>query len=70
MSSLPPPEPRMAPALGPAQRLHAALMADYNRPATLYWWAVVLLGTAALGWSVQQLVALPWTVTSTCRQPL
>ncbi len=29
------------------QRLHAALMPDYNRPARLYWWAAVLVGAVA-----------------------
>jgi diguanylate cyclase (GGDEF)-like protein/PAS domain S-box-containing protein len=37
-----------APALGPLGRLHAALMPDYNRPAMLYWWAVVLGGAGLL----------------------
>ncbi len=32
---------------GPA-RLHAALMPDYNRKATAYWWLVVTLGVLAL----------------------
>ncbi len=33
---------------GPLQRLHAALMPDYNRKATLYWWSMVLLGALVL----------------------
>ncbi len=39
-------------------RLHAALMPDYNRPATLYWWVAVAGGTVAvlhaLFWLAQQ----------------
>ena len=42
-----------------AARLHHALMPDYNRNATVYWWTVVLLGAAALGFSTLQLLALP-----------
>ncbi|MFY7857467.1 MAG: hypothetical protein ACOVQT_15110, partial [Rubrivivax sp.] len=30
------------------RRLHAALMPDYNRPAAVYWWLVVLGGCIAL----------------------
>ena len=29
-------------------RLHAALMPDYNRAATIYWWCVTLLGAAVV----------------------
>jgi diguanylate cyclase (GGDEF)-like protein/PAS domain S-box-containing protein len=40
------------------QRLHAALMPDYNRPAAVYWWSVVVLGAivllGALAWLTQQ----------------
>ena len=32
--------------------LHARLMPDYNRRATLYWWTVVPLGAALIGWSL------------------
>jgi diguanylate cyclase (GGDEF)-like protein/PAS domain S-box-containing protein len=63
MSSLPPPDPRTAPRPRLAQRVHAALMPDYNRAAAAYWWAVVALGTGALGWSLGQLLALPWAVS-------
>ena len=45
----------------PLQRLHAAFMPDYNRQATVYWWSVVLLGIAALGYSVHCVAALPAT---------
>jgi diguanylate cyclase (GGDEF)-like protein/PAS domain S-box-containing protein len=51
-----------ATATGPWQRLHTALMPDYNRAATLYWWTVVLLGAAGVGFSAVSVLALPWTV--------
>jgi diguanylate cyclase (GGDEF)-like protein/PAS domain S-box-containing protein len=38
--------------------LHRALMPDYNRRATLYWWTMVLLGTLVLGLSVRSIAAL------------
>jgi diguanylate cyclase (GGDEF)-like protein/PAS domain S-box-containing protein len=41
------------------QRLHAALMPDYNRRATVYWWTVVLLGVFTLLWSVWTLAQQP-----------
>jgi diguanylate cyclase (GGDEF)-like protein/PAS domain S-box-containing protein len=53
-----PPSASPAPA-APWQRLHAALMPDYNRRATAYWWTVVLLGAGALGWSAMQVAELP-----------
>ncbi len=40
-------------------RLHAALMPDYNRQATLYWWAMVLLGALTLGSSLGTLGSVP-----------
>jgi diguanylate cyclase (GGDEF)-like protein/PAS domain S-box-containing protein len=43
-------------------RLHAALMPDYNRKATLYWWTVVMLGAAAMLASLWQLAAQPHEV--------
>jgi diguanylate cyclase (GGDEF)-like protein/PAS domain S-box-containing protein len=46
----------------PWQRLHAALMPDYNGPATLYWWTVVALGGAALAYSIDQLLGLELAV--------
>jgi diguanylate cyclase (GGDEF)-like protein/PAS domain S-box-containing protein len=58
----------MNPASGPAdalprlrwwQRLHAALMPDYNRQAAVYWWSVVLLGVLVLLVSVVQLAMQP-----------
>ena len=45
--------------LGVWRRLHAALMPDYNRKATAYWWALVVLGLASLAGSAWQLVGLP-----------
>jgi len=38
--------------------LHQALMPDYNRKTTLYWWTMVLLGTLVLGVSVRGLTTL------------
>ena len=40
-------------------RLHAALMPDYNRKATAYWWTVVALGAAALLYSLVRVAMLP-----------
>ena len=40
-------------------RLHRALMPDYNRKATAYWWTMVGLGTAALLYSIRTVAALP-----------
>jgi diguanylate cyclase (GGDEF)-like protein/PAS domain S-box-containing protein len=40
-------------------RLHAALMPDYNRKATVYWWAMVLLGVLTLLHAVHSVAALP-----------
>jgi diguanylate cyclase (GGDEF)-like protein/PAS domain S-box-containing protein len=34
------------------QRMHTALMPDYNARATAYWWCAVLGGAAVLAWSV------------------
>jgi diguanylate cyclase (GGDEF)-like protein/PAS domain S-box-containing protein len=39
--------------------LHRSLMPDYNRKATAYWWTVVLLGVAALVYSVLSVAMLP-----------
>jgi diguanylate cyclase (GGDEF)-like protein/PAS domain S-box-containing protein len=44
-------------------RLHRALMPDYNRKATVYWWTVVLLGAASVGDSLTRVVALPINAT-------
>lgn len=40
-------------------RLHAALMPDYNRPATAYWWSVVALGALLLARGLGTVAALP-----------
>jgi diguanylate cyclase (GGDEF)-like protein len=37
-----------------ATRLHAALMPDYNRPATIYWWSVVALGSLVIAFAGHQ----------------
>jgi diguanylate cyclase (GGDEF)-like protein/PAS domain S-box-containing protein len=42
--------------------LHAALMPDYNRKATVYWWLVVALGALALGWALWSLGPSPASV--------
>ncbi len=54
------PEPD-ADVAGPSWRaLHARLLPDYNQPARVYWWAVVLAGVATLLGSLQLLAAQPW----------
>jgi diguanylate cyclase (GGDEF)-like protein len=40
-------------------RLHRALMPDYNRKATAYWWTFVSMGVAVLTYSVVAMLALP-----------
>lgn len=42
-----------------ASSLHERLMPDYNRRATVYWWAVVLSGLGVLVHSVDHVAALP-----------
>jgi len=44
----------------PWQRLHAALMPDYNGRATAYWWAMVLLGALVMVQAVAPLFEQPW----------
>jgi diguanylate cyclase (GGDEF)-like protein/PAS domain S-box-containing protein len=41
------------------QRLHAALMPDYNRRATTYWWLVVALGALVIAHAVAGVAQLP-----------
>ncbi len=58
-----PPEPSPTPA-GDARvpwtrRLHSALMPDYNRQATVYWWSVVVAGAAVIVASVAMLAREP-----------
>jgi diguanylate cyclase (GGDEF)-like protein/PAS domain S-box-containing protein len=48
-----------SPALAPWSRVHQALMPDYNRKATVYWWTVVLLGVATLVYSMFTVAAMP-----------
>jgi diguanylate cyclase (GGDEF)-like protein/PAS domain S-box-containing protein len=52
-------EPDLPARPGPLRRLHAALMPDHDRGATLYWWAVVLGGSVALGAALAHLGAQP-----------
>ncbi len=61
----------MTPARGPAvppprqswvKRLHGALMPDYNRKATAYWWTIVLLGVAVLLHTVAWMTDQPTSV--------
>ncbi len=42
------------------QRLHAALMPDYNRAATSFWWAVVLAGGGLLLFCLARLGTIGW----------
>jgi diguanylate cyclase (GGDEF)-like protein/PAS domain S-box-containing protein len=51
-----------APPATPWQRLHTALMPDYNRPAAAWWWFVVLAGAGVLGHAVLTLAAQPHEV--------
>ena len=44
------------------QRLHQALMPDYNRKATIYWWTMVLLGSAVILYSLWAVRTMPINV--------
>ena len=57
MLKSPSPTPPLA-KLNPLQRLHAALMPDYNLKATLYWWAIFSLGFGVLAHAVATLLGL------------
>ncbi len=46
-------------AFPPWQRLHAALMPDYNRASAAFWWAVVGGGALVLAWALAGMAALP-----------
>ena len=48
--------------LNPLQRLHQALMPDYNPKATTYWWVMVMLGAAAFVYSLLAVRSLPFEV--------
>ncbi len=59
MSTMPSePPPSSAPGLRPWQRLHAALMPDYNPKATAYWWTLVTLGLLIQLYAVGYLASL------------
>lgn len=40
-------------------RTHRALLPDYNRKATIYWWAMVLFGAAILAYTLHALLNVP-----------
>jgi diguanylate cyclase (GGDEF)-like protein/PAS domain S-box-containing protein len=62
MSNIPdPPAPTAKPRYF-WQRLHAALMPDYNAAAATYWWAVVVLGAALLLHALLQMASLGWSM--------
>ena len=52
-----PPLPAPAGLLMPWRRLHAALMPDYNRQATAYWWCLLALGLAVLLFAINNLAS-------------
>ncbi|MBL8334273.1 MAG: EAL domain-containing protein [Rubrivivax sp.] len=58
---MPDPQPTVPTAIAPTrwQRLHGWLMPDYNRQATGYWWAVVVVGLAVLVWALWDLSQRP-----------
>jgi diguanylate cyclase (GGDEF)-like protein/PAS domain S-box-containing protein len=60
--SVPLPEPLDAKPPTAWRRLHTALMPDYNRKATAYWWGMVTLGALAILWSAAHLAtqSLVW----------
>ncbi len=41
------------------QRLHLALMPDYNRASVVFWWAVVAGGALVLAWALARVAVLP-----------
>jgi len=45
-------------SLSPWRRLHAWLMPDYNRPATVFWWSLVVVGAVCLGLAIADVVRL------------
>jgi diguanylate cyclase (GGDEF)-like protein/PAS domain S-box-containing protein len=52
------PADRATPATAWPARLHRALMPDYNRKATVYWWSMVALGSATLVHAVQSVATM------------
>jgi diguanylate cyclase (GGDEF)-like protein/PAS domain S-box-containing protein len=53
------PNTSAAAAAGWRARLHRALMPDYNRKATVYWWSIVLLGALTLAGALVSVASLP-----------
>src|SRR5512147_2361263 len=43
----------------PWGRLHGALMPDYNRQATVYWWTMVTIGALVLAYCAAEVLKLP-----------
>ena len=43
----------------PWGRLHRALMPDYNRKATAYWWTMVSIGLLVLAYCLGEVARLP-----------
>jgi diguanylate cyclase (GGDEF)-like protein len=58
--TLPAPPLPPQPPVSRFARLHAALMPDYGPRATVFWWAVVAAGSAAIGWALWDLMLRPW----------
>ena len=48
-----------ATASSPWARLHGALMPDYNRKATVYWWTMVAIGLVTLLFCAAQVAQMP-----------
>ncbi len=44
------------------QRLHQALMPDYNRKAATFWWLMVLVGFTVIAYCFSVVLRQPWTV--------
>jgi diguanylate cyclase (GGDEF)-like protein/PAS domain S-box-containing protein len=59
MQTPPPPAPSQAQPMRLAAQVHAALMPDYNRKATAFWWSVVVLGLFCFVASVRQVLTWP-----------
>ena len=62
MSTPKPSTPEPVPRQSGWQRLHTALMPDYNARATTYWWCVVGAGTATFLYAVSEVASAPSTV--------
>jgi PAS domain-containing protein len=59
VAPLPNPPPPEQPHPAWWQRLHAALMPDYNRKATAYWWVAVLGGACVILWALLDVARQP-----------